>query len=206
MTARRTASLALLVGATLLAAACGGSAPTTAPTAAATPTGAPPTEAAPSRGLPGFSFVLPSFTSDTDLEALFPDTIGGQTLTVSSMSGTDFLNMGTASKDVQTALQELGKSPSDLSVGFGSTPAVTIFAFRIKGVPADQFLGKYLASTASGAGVTDASYGGKSVKKAVTGAQVVYIYLSGDILWTVGGTTTTTPTDALLNEAFSKLP
>ena len=136
---------------------------------------------------------------------MFPDSIGGETLTVSSMSGTDFLSMGTSSKDVQTALQELGKAPSDLSVGFGSTSAVTIFAFRIKGVPADQFLGKYLASTAQGAGVTDASYGGKSVKKVVTGGQVaVYLYLSGDILWSVGGTTTLT--DPLLNEAFSKLP
>ena len=206
MTARRAATgFALLAGATLLVAACGSSAASTAPTgAAATPTQASSTGAAPSLGLPGFSFVLPSFTADADLEALFPDSIGGQPLTVRSMSGTDFLSMGTASKDVQTALQQLGKSPSDLSVGFGSTSAVTIFAFRIQGVPASQFLGKYLGSTAAGATVTDAFYGSKSVKKVVTGGQAVYIYLSGDILWTVGGTTTLT--DALLNEAFSKLP
>jgi len=207
MTARRSAAgLAMLVGAALLIAACG---PAANATTAPTPTTPAATEAAgseaPSSGLPGFSFVLPSFTADTQLEALFPDSIGGKTMAVSSMNGTDFLSMGTASKDVQTALQQLGKSPSDLSVAYGSTLEVTIFAFRIKGVPADQFLGKYLASTAQGAGVTDASYGGKSVKKVVNGGQGgTYIYLSGDILWTVGGTGTLT--DALLNEAFSKLP
>jgi hypothetical protein len=208
MTARRSAAgLATLLGAALLMAACG---PAANATTAPTPTTAAATEAAGSEapasdGLPGFSFVLPSFTADTQLEALFPDSIGGKTMAVSSMNGTDFLSMGTASKDVQTALQQLGKSPSDLSVAYGSTFEVTIFAFRIKGVPADQFLGKYLGSTAQGATVTDASYGGKSVKKVVNGGQGgTYIYLSGDILWTVGGTGTLT--DALLNEAFSKLP
>ena len=209
MTARRAGTgLALLAGAALLVVACNGAAATTAPTAAATQvlsTEAPSTDAAPSLGLPGFSFALPSFTAVADLEALFPDSIGGQPLAVASMTGADFLGMGTSSKDVQTALQQLGKSPSDLSVGYGTNSAVTIFAFRIKGVPADQFLGKYLASTAQGAVVTDASYGGKSVKKVVNGGQVgAYIYLSGDILWTVGGTATLT--DAVLTEAFSKLP
>lgn len=209
MTARRAGStLALLTGAALLVVACGGAAPTTAPTGGsatqAPPTGAVPSEGAPSIGLPGFSFALPSFNSDAELAAMFPTEVGGEPITAITMSGADFMAMGAGSKDIETALQQLGKTPSDLSVGSGGNTKVTIFAFRIKGVPADQFLGKYLSSTAVGSTVTDASFGGKSVKKVVTGGQVsAYLYLSGDILWTVGGNA---PTDALLTEAFSKLP
>ena len=209
MTARRAGTtLALLTGAALVVVACGSSAATTAPTAPPV-TQAPPTQASPSEpgssgGLPGFSFVLPSFSSDADLEAMFPDSLGGAPLTVQSMSGADFMAMGGGSQDVEKALQDLGKTPADLSVGFGGNASMTIFAFRIKGVPADQFLGKYLSSTAVGSTVTDASFAGKTVKKVATGSQAsVYIYLSGDILWTVGGNA---PTDALLTEAFSKLP
>jgi hypothetical protein len=200
MTARRTATgLALLIGATLVVAACGSSA-TATPGGSATPA----TEVPPTSGLPGFSFALPSFTADAELEALFPDEIGGETVTVRSMSGSDFLRLGTSSKDLEVALQQLGKTPNDLSVGFGGTSSVTIFAFRIKGVPADQFLAAYLAATTQGSTVTDASYGGKSVKKVVTNGQVAaYLYLSGDVLWTVAGAALT---DLLLNETFSKLP
>ena len=208
MTALRAGrGLALFVGAMLVVAACGSSAATTAPTQAP-PTEPTATEAAiPTLGLPGFSFALPSFTSDKDLEGMFPDSVGGQPLTVQSMSGADFMSMGSSSQDVQTALSQLGKTPADLSVGFGGNTSVTIFAFRLKGVPADQFLGKYLSSTATGSTVTDASFGGKSVKQVATGGQVsVYIYLAGDVLWTVGSAGTGAPSDALLNEAFSKLP
>jgi hypothetical protein len=197
---------ALITVATLLVAACGGATATTAPTqgTAASQPAATGSEPFPSFGLPGFSFALPSFTADKNLEGMFPDTIAGETVTVLSMSGGDFMAMGTASKDVQTALGQLGKTPADLSVGVGSTSTLTIYAFRIKGVPADQFLGKYLSSTAVGSSVTDASFGGKTVKKVTTNGQVsAYLYLSGEVLWTVGGTN---PSDALLNEAFSKLP
>lgn len=211
MTATRTGSgLALLVGAAVLVAACGSSGPSTAATQPATQptvTEPPASFALPSFDIPGFSFALPSFSSDADLEAMFPDSIGGETMTVQSMSGADFMNLPggtTASKDIETALEQLGKTAADLSVGFGGTTAITIFAFKINGVPADQFLGKYLSSTAVGSTVTDASFGGKSVKKVVTNGQVAaYIYLKGDVLWTVGGNH---PTDALLTEAFSKLP
>jgi len=209
MTPTRTGSgLALLVGAAVLVAACGSSGPSATATQSATQPPEPPASfALPSLDIPGFSFALPSFSSDADLEAKFPDSIGGEALNVQSMSGADFMNLPggtTASKDIETALQQLGKTPADLSVGFGGNNSITIFAFRIKGVPADQFLGKYLGATSVGSTVTDASIGGKTVKKVVTDGQVsAYLYLSGDILWTVGGNN---PTDALLNEAFSKLP
>jgi hypothetical protein len=208
MTARRAGTtLALLAASTVLVAACSGAASTSAPTTAPTSppvTQAPPTDAAPSQEIPGFSFALPSFTSDEELKAMFPTEVGGQPIVVLTMTGTDFVGLPTASKDIETALHELGKSPSDLSVGSGGNALLAIIAFRVKGVPADKFLGKYINSTAAGSTVTDASFGGKPVKKVVSGGRVAaYLYLKGDVLWTVSGNNLS---DALLTEAFSKLP
>jgi hypothetical protein len=212
MTARRTGTaLSLLVGLALAVVACSGNAATTGPsTAAATePSATEPsaTEAPGTSGLPGFSFALPSFTADTELEAMFPSEIAGEKLTVLSMTGSDFLGSGTAGNEIGPILTQLGKAPSDLSVAFGGTTSVSVIAFRIKGVPADQFLNAYTQSAPQGATITDASLGGKSVKKVISpDSPDTYIYLKGDVIWTVGGSGTTAPTDALLNEAFSKLP
>jgi hypothetical protein len=205
MTARRTGTgLALLVGAALLVVACSGAAGTTAPTTLAAATEAPASEAAPASGLPGFSFALPSFTSDAELEAKFPKELGGETLQILSMSGSDFLGSGMSGNEIGPILQQLGKAPSDLSVAVGGTTSISVIAFRIKGVPADQFLNAYTSQAQQGAAITDASFGGKSVKKVVaSGQDPVYLYLKDDVIWTVGGSG---PTDALLNEAFSKLP
>jgi hypothetical protein len=209
MTARRAGtSVALLAGTALLVAACTGASPTTAPTSAAAtqppPTTAPPTQAAPSQGLPGLSFAIPSFTSDAELDAMFPKEIGGEPIHPVSMSGANFLSSGFAGAQIGPALQQLGKSPSDMSVAFAGTMDVTVVAFRIKGLPGEQFLNAYAAAAGNGAGVTDASFGGKSVKKvSPSGAPAVYVYVHGDVIWTVGGNN---PTDALVNEAFSKLP
>ena len=212
MTARRTGTaITLFAGLALAVGACGGSAATSAPTSAAS-TEAPPvseapaTEAPAASGLPGFSFALPSFTADTELEAMFPKEIAGKTLQVLSMSGTDFMGANPAGDAIQPVLTQLGKSPSDLSVAFGGTEDLAVIAFRIKGIAAEQFLGAYTQTAAQGATITDASFGGKSVKKVVTTDQpptTTYLYLKNDVIWTVSGSALT---DALLNEAFSKLP
>jgi hypothetical protein len=205
MTARRIGTvMSLFVGLALAVVACSGNAATSGPTSAAS-TEAPFTEAPGSSGLPGLSFALPSFTADTELEAMFPKEIGGKQLQVLSMTGSDFLGSNPAGGEIQPVLTQLGKSPSDLSVAFGSTEDIAIIAFRIKGVPADQFLTAYTQTAAQGATITDASYGGKSVKKVTTTDQpeATFLYLKNDVIWTVSGSALT---DALLNEAFSKLP
>jgi hypothetical protein len=204
MTARRTVKgLALLVGAMLLVAACGPSATATGtPGSPTSPATQPPASGAPSSGLPGFSFALPSFTADLELQAMFPTSLGGQTLQVISMSGNDFMGSGMSGTEIGPILQQLGKSPADLSVAVGGTSSISVIAFRIKGVPAAQFLSAYTQTQS--ATITDASFGGKSVKKVVaTGQDPIYLYLHDDVIWTVGGTGIT---DALLNEAFSSLP
>jgi hypothetical protein len=210
MTARRIGTaMTLLVGLALAVVACSGSAATTGPTSAisteAASTEAPATEAPGASGLPGFSFALPSFTADTELESLFPDEIGGKSLQVLSMSGSDFMGSNPAGNAIAPVLAGLGKQASDLSVAFGGTEDIAVIAFRIKGVPAEQFLNAYTQAAPAGAAITDASLGGKSVKKVVTpdSPEATYLYLKNDVIWTVSGNNLT---DALLNEAFSKLP
>ena len=215
MTARRTGiATTLLVGLALVVVACSGNAATGAPTTGTSGTGTPATEPPTtsqepaSSGLPGFSFGLPSFNADTELEAMFPDEIGGQKLQILSMTGSDFMGSGQAGNQLGPILTQLGKAPSDLSVAFGGTTDIAVVAFRIKGIPADQFLTAFMQSAPQGATITDASYGGKSVKKVVTTDEpsASYLYLKDDVIWTVTSGGTTPPSDAILNEAFSKLP
>lgn len=212
MTRRSTVlPLAALATFAILAAACGGNAASTGPSSGTPATQAPATQA-PVTQAPGStggvpSFALPSFHSDPKLEDLFPDKIGGETLTVLSMSGTEF--MGTdSSPELEAALGTLGKSASDLSVAFGGNAALAIIAFKVSGVPGNSIFSALTAafqkenqSTSS-----DVTFGGKTVKKFVptdTTQEVLYVYTSQDVVFTVSGSEIT---DALLNEAFSKLP
>lgn len=207
MTARRAGTgLVLLTGAALLAAACGSNAATTAPTQVATQapvTQAPPSEAPGSSEVPG-SFALPSFHGDVDLENMIPDEIGGEAITTQSMTGQQFL--GAENNEFTAVLGGLGKQPSDLSVAFGFTAQISIIAFQINGVPGSAILEAFKNSTADIGTLTDANYGGKSVKKVTptdTSQDITYIYTTQDVVFVVSGSTLT---EALLNEAFSKLP
>ena len=209
MTARRAGtSLALLTGAALLVAACGGAAATTGPSNAAgtqvAPSQGAPSEAAPSEGLPGSSFALPSFHSNVDLEKLIPAEIGGEAVTTQSMSGAQFL--GTPNNEFAGVLAGLGKQPSDLSVAFGFNMQLSVIAFQIKGTQGAAILDAFKNSSADVGTLTDVSFGGKAVKKLTpTDASegTSYVYTTQDVVFVVSGATLT---DALLNEAFSKLP
>ncbi len=202
-------AMAFLVGSIVLA-ACGSGAPTSSPgvTQATVATSAPATQApGATGGLP--SFVIPSFHGAADLEALLPDSIGGEPLVTLSMSGTQFLASGMAT-EVQAALTALGKSASDLSVAFGSNSQVVVIAFRVNGAPGsailEAFRQAYTADTP--ATVTDVNIGGKSVKKfqpSDTSEAASWIYTKDDVVYTVGGSGTA-PSDAVLIEVFSKLP
>ncbi len=201
-------TLAVIAGASLVLAACGQAAtPTSAPgaTRAALATQAAATQAPGATQGPGLSFTIPS--EDKALEALLPDQIGGQPTQKLSMTGATFLgDGGSSTNDFTTILTRLGKSPADLSVAGASTDALQVFAFRVKGVDANQLFQAFvqLASSAQGDVVSDANIGGKAVKKVVTvDGAVSYIYASGDVLFTVDVSSDTDP--ALLTEAFSKL-
>jgi hypothetical protein len=197
-------------GAMLIAACSGAGTATTAPATAAPATTGPATQApGPTEvpgSSPGLSFALPSFHGDTDLEGMIPTSIGGETLTVLSMTGDQFLGNGTTSPELAGALQALGKTTSDLSVAFAGSSTLTVVAFRVKGVAANALYDAFKAAETDDSTATNVSFGGKTVVKLVSADSTAYIYLKDDTMFVIGGSGETTPTDALLNEAFSKLP
>ena len=205
-------SIGLLAAGAVLIAACGGNAASTAPTAppvtAAPVTAAPvPTEVAGATQGPGASIDLSSFHGDQNLEGMIPKTIGGETLTVLSMTGDQFIGDGSASPELAGALTALGKTTSDLSVAFAGTSKVTVVAFRVKGVPADQLFNAFKAAETDEFTSENQNIGGKNVTKLVPAdGTTIWIYLKDDTMCVVGGAGSTVPPADLLAEAFSKLP
>lgn len=187
-----------------LAAACGGNAP-------ALPSGVP---AIPT--VPG----VPSIAPDTNLEALFPDTIGGNTLNVTSAQGEDVITQF-ASGDpdgFRTFISGLGASMDKVSAGMSfniwpvpSTESeftgLTIVALRIQGVPAATSLPAFIEFVKDDVGdqadVSQQNVAGKTVTAVVDPEDAensAFLYPSGDVVFLVGGT----PNH--VEEAFSKLP
>ena len=212
MTARRAARpQSLLAALAIFVAACGGPAATATPgvTGAVDSTPVPATQAPVGTIESGPTFALPSFelpSADKELEDLLPDDIATETVRKSSVAGDQFLAfMG--SPEVEAALDQFDKLPSDLSVAFGATTNLTLIAYRLKGVDGSQFFNTFLVAAGEDGEVTvtDAAYGGKAVKKVVSSNAAigtVYVYTAGDVMFIVGGDGIT---DALLNEAFSKI-
>jgi len=210
MTVRRVAPVLAFLGAAILViAACdaGRPAATTAqPTEAPLETDELPFPTFDLSSLDFGSFALPSLSStDPELEAMLPDQLGGVTVRKQSLSGTTFLATGLPGAAALEALIEgLGKSADDLSVGFGTTTAVTIFAYQIDGLPARQLFAGFETALAAAPSVTltDATVGGRSVKVVTSPGETTYAYLGGDAVFIIGGTVT----PALLEEAVLKLP
>jgi hypothetical protein len=204
---RLTARAGALLAGTLVLAACGGGAATTAPTTAAAATQAPAMTLPPLPSGLG-SFAIPSFNQDRELEGLLPDTLGGAPVTKLSMTGDTMLAAG-GSPELAAVLQQFNKAPSDLSVAIGGTTSGTgvgLFAYRIKGVDANQFFQTFLTAAQAedpGMTVTDMTLAGKAVKKVVTSDETLYLYASGDVLFAVGGENAP---EALLTEALAALP
>jgi hypothetical protein len=202
-------AIALLAGSIALAACQPGA--TTAPTQAAVATNA--ATQAPVVTLPPLpsgiavpSLVIPSFNQDEELEDLLPDTVGGATVTKISMTGDTLMGTGQGQEELQAVLTKFNKQPSDLSVAIGGAGAIGLFAYRIKGVDANEFFESFLAAARvedPAVSVTEMNLGGKAVRKVVTVDETLYLYASGDVLFGVGGDTAT---EAQLAEALSLLP
>lgn len=210
MTVRTTARpLVLLAGLAILVWACGGGTATPGATSPGGSTAAPVTQA-PAGTNPGEpSMVLPSFdlpSGDEELEALLPDDIAGETVQKFSMTGDTFMG-GAGNPEVAAVLDQFNKTAGDLSVAFGGTEAVALIAYRLKGVEGSEFFNAFLGAAGEDGAVTvtDAAYGGKAVKKVVSSSAdigTVYVYTAGDVMFIVGDEDIT---EALLNEAFSKI-
>lgn len=198
--------IAALAGAFAVA-ACGGTNPTSTPVA---PTA--PVETAievPTFDLGTFappSIVMPSFTSDEDLEALLPDSIGGQVVVKQSLTGPDILSSGLGgSGTIDDLLGEVGASIDDVSVAIGvAANSVVVIAYQIDGVKADRIFDGFLTALPSGAGgdVSEQTVAGRSITRVVASGETTYIYLAGDVLFIIGGTLT----PELLEDAVRQLP
>jgi hypothetical protein len=211
MTVRRQALLIAALATAFVVAACGGAGATTTPVRP-TPTDAGPPSLDRSTfdlstlDLSSFdlgSFAIPSFVGNEELEALLPDTIGGQPVTKQSVNGQAFIDMGLGAA-FEDILADVGATPSDLGVAIGTAGSVEIRAYQIEGQSAEQiFAGLEAAFQAGGAGtVTEIAVGGRTVSQVTTSAETSYAYLSGEVVFIVGGSVT----PELLEDAVSQLP
>ena len=206
MTTRLAAApLAALAALAILVAACG-SGTATAPATQGPATQAPATQgpAGTDAGQP--SFDTSSFHADQKLEDLFPKEVGGEKVTVLSVSGEDFMGLG-AAPELEAMLTAIHKSASDMSVAYGGAAGVTIIGFKVAGVSGDKTFSALFDAykQINQSTITTVTISGKSVKKVVPtdGSGTSYVYAAQDVVFAVGGDAIT---DAQLKEVFSKLP
>ena len=199
--------LGLAVGSAVLAiaAACSGT--------PAAPSGVPSIPAIPSIG-------VPSIAPDTNLESLFPDTVGGNTLTIESAQGEGVITKFASGnpEGFRNFISGLGSSIDKVSAGISfniwpvpSTESdftgLTIVALRIAGVPAATSLPAFVEFVKEDVGdqaqVSQQTVAGKTVTAIVDAEDAensAFLYPVGDVVFLVGGT----PNH--VEEAFAKLP
>ena len=129
--------------------------------------------------------------ADADLEALFPDSVGGQPLEVQSMAGVGAF--GNSEADLLARIEEMlaaqGKTLDDVSVAFVFGADHAILAFKVAGGDPSAFGNLLLESFGTEVTTTDQEPGqvaGKDVTIVTAGGQTSYIYSSGEVLWLVG--------------------
>jgi hypothetical protein len=125
------------------------------------------------------------------LEAWIPDTVAGVTMQKQSMQGNDAL-LEFDDQAAITLLQDLGVSPSDVSlaIGIGYSAALNVsarmFVFRAAGVDPDRLEAAFKKAIDAARDTplewTSTSIGGKQVETAVDGPATNYLYVKDDVL------------------------
>ena len=205
-----------------LVTACGGGTPTT--TGGARSSLPPlPSIAIPSISIPSIdidipSIGVPSFAPDAELEALFPQSVNGQALQITSAKGEDVVSaFGNSDPTrLRALISDLGVSMDRVSAaislnlwpGASATEftGLTLLALRVQGVPGANTLAGLTELTkedVENAQVGTATIGGKQVT-AITNPEdadeKLYLYAAGDVVFMGGGTPN------LVEEAFAQLP
>ena len=190
----------------LVLVACGASASSSPPSQSSAPSLAPSQAQASSGG------VQPSFTAGAvaDLEALIPDKVGALTMTKQSMAGSAYLTSSQTDPATVKFLQDLGVSPSDISVavGFGFTTDgksnLVMFAMRAAGADTDRLISVFKAADDQSRDTpltwNTTTVSGKQVQVAVDGDTTIYLYAKGDVLIFLSGDAAST------REAIGGLP
>jgi hypothetical protein len=155
---------------------------------------------------------LPSFTAGAvaDLEALIPDTVGDLTMQKESMAGSEFLVSQDSDPATVKFIEDLGVSPSDISiaVGFGfSTDAsstLVMFVFRAAGADTDQLISGFKTATDAERDTpltwTSTEVAGKQVETSTDAGTTIYLYAKDDVLVFISGDAAST------EEAIGGLP
>jgi hypothetical protein len=144
--------------------------------------------------------------ADPDLEARFPETVGGQPLFLQSMTGPEFLGTSvddTSMRQLEAALAAQGKTMDDVSIGLGSSADGSgILAIRLRGGDARPLGDLFLSFVAGGSDVEPepVELGGKDVTAITSGGVSSYVYSSGEVVWVV------TAVEPGLSEILAALP
>ena len=156
--------------------------------------------------------VQPSFTEGAvaDLEALIPDTVGGMTMQKTSTKGDEFIASSDSDPAVAKFIEDLGVSPSDISIAFGigfaadASSSLGMFVFRASGADTNRLIAAFKEANDADRGTpltwSNATIGGKQVEKSVDGETIFYLYAKNDVLFYITGD----PDSA--EEAISGLP
>jgi hypothetical protein len=165
----------------------------------ATATPSPTPEPTPTEEPEGSEAAIQSFdlNGDPELAARFPDTVGGEPLTVQSFRGDVFMT-GSPDPSFEAFLDSVGAELEDVSVAFGGLTSgdsvLSVGAFRVAGADEDELETEFLAATeAEGdiGGTERRSLGGKDVWTATdpTGeaAGSMFIYVKDDTVYFLTG-------------------
>lgn len=147
----------------------------------------------------------------SDLEAMIPDKVGDITITKTSMRGNEYLVAADSDPATIKFIQDLGVSPSDISMALGSGYDQTagsftaMFVLRAAGADPGRLLSAFEsamnADTSSPVQWTDATVGGKQVKLVAADSGNTYVYAKGDVVfWIIASV------DADAVEVISNLP
>ena len=203
---KRVLAISGLTLAAVVLAACGGGGP------------AVPSVAIPSVAIPSLSLPSLDVQPDAALEELFPDTVGGQPLDVTSATGEGVITAFGSSnpEELRSLITNLGADISQASAAIsfniwpgataGEFSGLTLVALRVQGVEATRTLASLTEITkedVTNAQVGTATIGGKQVT-AITSPdepdENVYLHAWNDVVFLGGGT------PSLIEEAFAQLP
>jgi hypothetical protein len=203
----RLRTIAVTAAAGLVLVACGPAASNSA-APSASPSQAAPSQAQASSG----GGVLPSFTAGAvaDLEALIPDKVGDLTMTKQSMAGSQYLISPDSDPATVKFVQDLGVSPSDISiaVGFGFSSDgksnLVMFVLRAAGADTSKLVAEFKtaddASRDTPLTWNSTNVAGKDLQVAVDGDTTIYLYAKNDVLFFISGDQAST------EEAIGGLP
>jgi hypothetical protein len=201
----RFRTIAVTAVAGLVLVACGPSASSSSPSSAPS---VAPSQAQESSG----GGVLPSFTAGAvaDLEALIPDKVGALTMQKQSMAGSDYLTSAQSDPATVKFVQDLGVSPSDISIalGFGfssdGSSSLVMFVVRAAGADTDRLVSVFKAADDESRDTpltwNTTTIAGKQLQVAVDGDTPIYLSAPGDILFFISGDAAST------QEAIGGLP